>query len=59
MCVLVTIATLTLIFSGRDPSTGTLLFDYDVLRDRVRDAVPDDVRKERALVAPPAVRILG
>ena len=50
MCVLITITTLALIFAGRSSDgKGTLLFDYDVLRDRVRDVVPDDGRREMAL----------
>ena len=49
MCVLITMTTLALIFAGRSSGGGTLLFDYDVLRGRVRDAVPDGDRRDRAL----------
>lgn len=43
--------TLSLIFLGSSGSSspGTLIFDYDTLRRRVRDAVPDASRRDRAL----------
>ena len=49
MCVLITITTLSLIFLSRSSSPGTLIFNYDTLRRRVRDAVPDASRRDRAL----------
>ena len=44
MCVLITITALSLIFLGGSSGPGTLIFNYDTLRRRVGDAVPDASR---------------
>ena len=50
MCVLVTITALSLIFlAGSSSGPGTLMFNYDTLRRRVRDTVLDSSRRDRAL----------
>ena len=49
MCVLITITTLSLIFLAGSSGPGTLIFNYDTLRRRVGDAVPDASRRDRAL----------